>query len=101
MKVVHGTCSFDIGGTQKQIIYLCREGNRKGFHHETVEIFPEHNYLYRTEEKVIPEQYVQGCLLAKALGFLTRSPSTRSWQVVQVYKFFCDFQNHRKTPHRS
>jgi len=39
-KILHVTCSFDLGGTQTQIRNLCERTTDAWFVHDTVEIFP-------------------------------------------------------------
>ena len=45
-RIMHVTSSFDLGGTQRQIMQLCLSTTAR-FEHSTTEIFPEINFLYR------------------------------------------------------
>lgn len=91
-KVLHVTCSFDLGGTQRQIKNLC-EFNRDGrYLHQTTEVFPEQNYLYRIGERLERERYVRGNSVTRKMGELTMSPSMRSLRFLQIYKMARDFE---------
>lgn len=91
IKVLHITCSFDLGGTQRQIINLCGI-NSRDFEHEAIEIFPEVNYLYRKDVILNREFYSKGNIIAKQLGELILDPSMRSLQTLQIYKLVRDFE---------
>lgn len=90
--VLHVTCSFDLGGTQRQLLNLCSNNGLGRFHHEAIEIFPEVNYLYRQQEVLDPERYVTGNFLTRMLGRFALRTSLRSLQVLQIYKLVRDFQ---------
>ena len=91
-KVLHVTCSFDLGGTQRQIKNLC-EFNRDGAYvHQTTEVFPEQNYLYRNGEHLDRQRYVRGSFFTRKMGELIMSPSLRSLRVLQIYKMVRDFE---------
>lgn len=92
VKVLHVTCSFDIGGTQRQIVNLCESNNGNIFSHDTIEIFPEANFLYRNGITMDAGRYVKRGFLARKLGHYVLNKTTRSWQAVQIYKLFRDFQ---------
>jgi glycosyltransferase involved in cell wall biosynthesis/SAM-dependent methyltransferase len=94
LKVLHVTCSFDLGGTQTQIRNLCT-ALAPAFVHEAVETFPEVNYLFRRGVEIDAGRYVRGNIVTRTLGRLTVSPSTRSAQLVQVYKLVRDFEAER------
>jgi glycosyltransferase involved in cell wall biosynthesis len=87
--VVHVTSSFDLGGTQKQIKNLCTAPSAR-LRHTTVEVFPEINFLYRQGEAVEPERYIVGGLWQRAVGRIASTFSTRSPQLIQVYKIYRD-----------
>ena len=93
IKVLHITCSFDLGGTQKQILQVCESvDNKDGLIHETIEIFPELNFLYRESESLDSTRYTCGNPISRKLGTLTLCSSSRSLQVVQIYKLVRDFK---------
>jgi glycosyltransferase involved in cell wall biosynthesis len=91
LNILHVTSSFDLGGTQRQIINLCTSRAAR-LRHDTIEIFPELNFLYRRDVPVDPDRYVTGGPLRRMLGRLVLNISTRSPQLVQVYKLFVDFK---------
>ena len=92
INILHVTCSFDLGGTQRQIINLCENNKNELFCHETIEIFPELNYLYRKNISVDESRYVKPSLLSKRFGKRVLDPSSRSPHIVQLYKLICDFE---------
>ncbi|MBN1292795.1 MAG: glycosyltransferase, partial [Candidatus Latescibacteria bacterium] len=91
-KILHVTCSFDLGGTQRQILNLCKNSDNRDVYHSTIEIFPEYNYLYRKGIKLERNRYVRGNYLFRFLGRWTLNIAYRSLQVVQIYKLVRDFQ---------
>lgn len=91
-RVLHVTCSFGVGGTQRQIMYLCDSGSDARFKHTTVEIFPEQNYLYRQGIGVEKERYVKGGRLERWFGNRVLNPGTRSSHLMQVYKLTRDIK---------
>jgi len=94
-KIVHITCSFDLGGTQRQILNLCEYSRDKGAGHQAIEIFPEQNYLYRRDITLENGRYVKGNYISRILGKWTLNPSFRSLQMLQVYKLVRDFETLR------
>ncbi|MBF0103261.1 MAG: glycosyltransferase family 4 protein [Desulfobacterales bacterium] len=94
IKVLHVTCSFDLGGIQRQIINLCTSPQDKDgyFIHEAIEYFPEHNYLYRQGVGLERERYVKGNMITRTMGRWILNPNLRSLQILQIYKLFRDFQ---------
>lgn len=90
-RVLHVTCSFDLGGTQTQIRNLCGAPG-SALTHDAVETFPELNYLFRRGVTLDRDRYVSGGVVARTLGRLTVCMSTRSAQLVQVYKLVRDFR---------
>jgi len=90
--VLHVTCSFDLGGTQRQIMYLCEHQVAGSFQHEAIELFPEQNYLYRQNVRLQPERYKGRTLASRIMWRLIQHAGTRSAQVVQVYKLAKDFR---------
>lgn len=95
-KVLHVTCSFDLGGTQKQILNVCKNGDKgEIFSHEAVEIFPEMNYLYRKGVTLNKDRYIRGSFFTRKLGEAVLNPLERSLQVVQIYKLIRDFRTLR------
>ncbi len=95
IKVLHITGSFDLGGTQRQIMNICENNDNSNFIHQTIEAFPERNYLYRKEITLDRDKYIRGNFISRKLGSLVLNPSWRSLQLVQVYKFICDFNELR------
>ena len=93
--VLHVTCSFDLGGTQRQIINLCENSRDGNFIHQAIEYFPEQNYLYRKDISLDSDRYVQGNFFTRMLGNWTLNCSYRSLQLLQVYKLVRDFKEHR------
>lgn len=93
-KVVHVTTSFDLGGTQKQIEHLATSPSAR-YQHAVTEIFPELNYLFRTDVRVDPERYVRGGPVSRAIGREIVDRDRRGWQMVQVGKLVRDFQVER------
>jgi glycosyltransferase involved in cell wall biosynthesis len=91
-KILHVTASFDLGGTQTQIRNLCEHSTDQWFEHLTVEVFPEHNFLYRRETAVEPERYGGDSAVGRALQRTVAHIGVRSAQIVQVYKFVRDFK---------
>lgn len=92
IKVLHVTCSFDIGGTQRQIINLCENDNNENFRHEAIEIFPEYNYLYRRDIILSKDRYLSKNFFYNKLGEMALNKSSRSYQVIQIYKLIRDFE---------
>lgn len=92
VKVLHVTSSFDLGGTQTQIKNLCLAGGKGVFEHDSVEIFPEMNFLYRRGAAVDPARYTGRGLLRRTLGRMVCYPGSRSPQLVQIYKLVRDFR---------
>lgn len=91
-KVLHATCSFDLGGTQRQIMNLCENSSDGDFVHQAIEYYPEYNYLYRKGISMEESRYVQGNFIARMIGRWTMNLSHRSQELLQAYKFFRDFQ---------
>lgn len=91
-KVLHATCSFDLGGTQRQIMNLCENSRDGDFVHQAIEYYPEYNFMYRTGVSLDESRYVQGNFVARLLGRWTMNLSHRSQELLQAYKFFRDFQ---------
>ena len=94
-KVLHVTCSFDLGGTQRQIMNLCENIKSGAFLHEAIEVFPEMNYLYRQNVQLERNRYVQGSWFSRLLGRWTLNASYRSTQIIQIYKLWRDFESLR------
>ena len=94
LRVMHVTSSFDVGGTQRQIKNLCTAGNAR-FEHATTEIFPELNFLYRKGVSPERERYVVGGYLRRAVGRCVMHMGSRSPQLIQAYKLYCDFKAYR------
>ena len=92
VKVLHVTCSFDLGGTQRQIMNLCEHQDGAPFVHDAIEIFPEQNYLYRQDVQLEPARYTGPSVMSRMMGRLTLNLSTRSAQTVQIYKLARDFR---------
>lgn len=93
-KLLHVTCSFDVGGTQTQIRNLClAEAPR--WRHEVVEIFPESNYVFRQNAVIEPNRYLQRGPVGRTLGRLVTNMNTRSAQLVQIYKLVRDLKASR------
>ena len=92
VKVLHVTCSFDLGGTQRQIMNLCERQGGGAFLHEAIEIFPEQNYLYRKDVRLEADRYAGHTRIGRMMARLTLHVSTRSAQTVQVYKLARDFR---------
>jgi GalNAc-alpha-(1->4)-GalNAc-alpha-(1->3)-diNAcBac-PP-undecaprenol alpha-1,4-N-acetyl-D-galactosaminyltransferase len=92
IKVLHVTCSFDLGGTQRQIKNLCEFDRDGAYIHQTTEVFPELNYLYRNGERLDRQRYIRGNSLTRKMGELIMSPSLRSLRVLQIYKMVRDFE---------
>jgi glycosyltransferase involved in cell wall biosynthesis len=91
-RVLHVTCSFDLGGTQRQIMNLCEAARRGGaLVHEAIEIFPEQNFLYRQGARLESDRYRGRGIVSGAMGRLAEHMSTRSAQTVQIYKLARDF----------
>lgn len=93
-RVVHVTGSFDIGGTQTQIKYLCTATNTR-FQHVAVEIFPELNYLYRQGVTIDSSAYALPGPWGGAWGRMVANRNRRASQLVQIYKLACDFRRER------
>ncbi len=91
-KVIHVTCSFDLGGTQRQIMNLCENSEGGKFVHDTTEVFPEVNYLYRKNVQLESNRYIRGSWLSRLVGRWTLNASYRSLQVIQIYKLWRDFE---------
>ncbi len=91
LKVLHVTCSFDLGGTQRQIMNLCQQ-SRTDVVHDAIEVFPEHNYLYRRGVALDPARYTGTSVFGRAMGRLALNMGTRSAQTVQIYKLARDFR---------
>lgn len=91
-KVLHVTCSFDLGGTQRQIMNLIENDSGGALSHDTIEVFPESNYLYRVGEPLEITRYVKGNVLCRALSYLTMYINTRSLYICQIYKLYRDVQ---------
>lgn len=91
LKVLHVTSSFDLGGTQTQIKNLCTAPSTR-YQHDTVEVFPEMNYLYRRGVQLSPERYLRGGVLQRAAGRCVLTLQIRSAQLVQAYKIMRDLQ---------
>jgi glycosyltransferase involved in cell wall biosynthesis len=93
-RVLHVTSSFDLGGTQAQIKYLCTSDVARYSHHAT-EIFPELNFLYRRGVTLDPERYTNGGSVARWLGRMVTDRNKRSSHLVQVFKLVRDFRSER------
>jgi glycosyltransferase involved in cell wall biosynthesis len=91
LRVCHVTCSFDLGGTQRQIKHLCEKNSDPRFIHETIEAFPEHNYLYRRHIRLSAADYAGRSLWTRPLGRRVMDSDQRSLQLIQIYKFTRDF----------
>ncbi len=91
-KVLHVIASFDLGGTQRQVMNLCENSVDGDFIHQTTEIFPELNYMYRKEITIDRDRYVQGNFFTGMLGKWVLNFSHRSHQLLQVYKLVRDFK---------
>jgi glycosyltransferase involved in cell wall biosynthesis len=91
-RILHVTCSFDLGGTQTQIRNLCEHSSDATFEHETIEVFPEQNFLYRCGVAVESERYGGRTAVGRALGRAVKHIGVRSSQVIQIYKFVRDFK---------
>jgi glycosyltransferase involved in cell wall biosynthesis len=89
--VLHVTASFDIGGTQTQIKNLCQTDSPVASH-DVIEIFPEHNYLYRREVRVDPSRYTGSGRIGRLVGHLIAHTGTRSSQIIQIIKLVKDFR---------
>lgn len=94
VKIVHATGSFDLGGTQTQIKFLCTSGAAT-LEHVATEIFPEMNYLYRQGVTIAPGDYTGRGLLGRTGGRLISNMGYRSSQLIQIYKLVCDFRRER------
>lgn len=90
-RVAHVTSSFDVGGTQTQIKYLCTADGAR-YEHQAIEIFPEMNYLYRRGVEIEPSRYVMGSLWRRTFGRMVTNINFRSSQVIQIYKLIRDFE---------
>lgn len=93
-RVMHVTGSFDLGGTQTQIKFLCTSPEA-AYEHQAIEIFPEMNYLYRQGVQIEPARYVTGGLIGRTFGRFVTNINYRSSQIVQIYKLVRDFQAER------
>lgn len=93
-KVVHVTGSFDLGGTQTQIKFLCTAPTTT-FQHHAIEIFPEMNYLHRAGVAIDRSRYVTGGLVGRTFGRFVSNINYRSSQIVQIYKLVRDLQAER------
>lgn len=91
-RVLHVTCSFDLGGTQRQIKNICENRHNDDFEHLSIELFPEYNYLYRQGVTLDRERYVRGNIFERKLGKWILNPSYRSLQLLQVCKLVRDFE---------
>ena len=91
-KVLHVIASFDLGGTQRQVMNLCENSGDGDFIHQTTEIFPELNYMYRKGITIDRDRYVQGNFFTRMLGKWVLNFSHRSHQLLQVYKLVRDFK---------
>lgn len=94
LTLLHVTSSFDLGGTQRQIVNLC-ESSTARHRHYTTEIFPELNFLYRRGHALDIGRYVTGGLIVRTLGRFVTNLGTRSPQLIQTYKLVRDFQSSR------
>ncbi len=90
-KVVHVTCSFDYGGTQKQLISLCSAPSST-YSHIPIEVFPQHNKMFRVAEPIDATRYTRGSLLSHAMGLLTIKKESSSLKIIQTYKIYKDFK---------
>jgi len=90
--VLHVIASFDLGGTQRQVMNLCEKSSDGDFIHQTIEIFPELNYMYRKGVILDRDRYVTGNIFTRMLGKWTLNFSHRSHQMLQVYKLVRDFK---------
>ncbi len=95
LRVCHVTCSFDVGGTQRQIMNLCLSNDDPAFIHSAVESFPEQNFLYRRDVRIDPRNYRGTTPWGRFLGRAVLDPGLRSQQLVQVYKLHRDFRRLR------
>ncbi|MGD0781358.1 MAG: hypothetical protein ABSA30_00710, partial [Candidatus Aminicenantales bacterium] len=95
VRVCHVTCSFDLGGTQRQIKNLCERNADPRFRHEAVELFPEYNFLYRRGVPLLAADYSGHSRLARRLGGLVGDIGFRSLRLVQIYKLYRDFRRLR------
>lgn len=93
-RVMHVTASFDVGGTQMQIRHLCTAAGAS-YEHLATELFPEHNYLYRTEQQIDPSHYERGGMLGRRAGKMIGSISQRGSHLVQIRKLVVDFEDAR------
>jgi glycosyltransferase involved in cell wall biosynthesis len=93
-RVAHVTGSFDLGGTQTQIKFLCTAADA-AFEHQAIEIFPEMNYLYRQGVQIDPARYVTGSVIGRTFGRMVTNINFRSSQIVQIYKLVRDFEAER------
>jgi glycosyltransferase involved in cell wall biosynthesis/SAM-dependent methyltransferase len=91
-KILHVTCSFDLGGTQTQIRNLCQDGAPVRWTHDVVEIFPESNYLFRQHVTIDPQRYMGRGPIGRTLGRLVANIHTRSMQAVQIYQLVRDIR---------
>lgn len=89
---MHVTASFDLGGTQMQIKHLCT-ASATTYEHLATELFPEHNYLYRTGEMVDAAKYVRGGVVGRRLGGMVAPISQRGSHLVQIRKLVVDFED--------
>ncbi len=94
-KVIHVVASFEVGGSQRQIINLSENSDNGDFIHQPIEIFPEKNYLYRKGMALPFDRYVQGNFFSRMLGKWALNTSYRSNQLLQVYKLVRDFKTLR------
>jgi glycosyltransferase involved in cell wall biosynthesis len=94
-RILHVTGSFDLGGTQTQIRNLCERTTDDWFEHDTVEVFPEYNFLYRCGVRIEPEHYGGRSGVGRAFQRAVTHIGVRSSQLVQVYKFVRDFKRLR------
>lgn len=92
LKVLHVTCSFDLGGTQRQIVNVCSHNDSSRFFHEAIEVFPENNYLYRKGASLQKGRYQGESWGERLLGRAVIATSSRSHQCLQIYKLIRDFQ---------
>ncbi len=95
IRVCHVTCSFDLGGSQRQIKNFCEQNADLRFRHEAVEIFPEYNFLYRSGVRISAADYSGRSRLAQRLGDLVGDIEFRSLRLVQIYKLYRDFRRLR------
>jgi glycosyltransferase involved in cell wall biosynthesis/SAM-dependent methyltransferase len=90
--VCHVTCSFDLGGTQRQIRNLCTGNDDPRIEHATTEVFPEQNFIYREKAALDAKNYVKGNFVFRKFGRWVMDINYRSLQLVQIYKLWRDFQ---------